>query len=103
MRASWKGWGGFGAALLCLSGCWTTQPSLKPPPVPPEYLLPPSDDPRFSEPPVYPDKVLNEGIKHKDTSGTDLGPPSLGGMRPSSGRYGGPGTPGGGPGSGSMY
>jgi hypothetical protein len=80
--------------LLCLSGCWTTQPSLKPPPVPPEYLLPPTDDPRFSEPPTYPDKVLNEGIKRKDP-GIDLGPPNVGGVQPASNRFGGPGGPGG--------
>jgi hypothetical protein len=79
--------------LLCLSGCWTTQPHLKPPPVTPEYVVPPADDARFSEPPVYPDRVLNEGLQKKNVGG-DVGMP--GSLRNPSGRFGaGPGGMGG--------
>jgi hypothetical protein len=90
-------WTHFGAAaLLCLSGCWTTQPQLKPPPLPPEYVLPPADDARFSEPPAFPDKVLNEGLQKKTNGGADLGLPGGGSLRNPSGRFGGgPGGPGG--------
>lgn len=95
MCASGRRLGGLGAALLCLAGCWTTQPSLKPPPVPPEWLLPPADDPRFSEPPSYPDRVLNEGLQKKDSS-RDMGLPEGGLRNPATNRFGAGGM--GGPG-----
>jgi hypothetical protein len=95
MRSKWKG---LGAALLCLAGCWTTglslwptEPTLKPPPSTAEYILPPADDPRFSGPPVFPEKTLNEGLKK------DQDPSQPGGLK-SPGRFGagGPGSiPGG--------
>lgn len=86
---------GLVAALLGLSSC-ATDSHLKPPPRPPEYVLPPGDDARFSEPPSYPEKTLNQGLPKKDD--LDLGiPPS---MRGPSSRFGagGPGGPGGMPG-----
>jgi hypothetical protein len=104
MGAMRKRLGGLGAALVCLSGCWTTSwttsgPPTKPPPPPPEYVLPPADDPRFSQPPAFPEKTLNEGLQKKDTP-MDLN--SFNGMHggPSSGRFGGPGAMGAGPGGG---
>ena len=99
MGAMRKGLGGLGAALLGLAGCWPTSgPHMKPPPPPPEYVLPPADDARFSQPPVFPEKTLNEGLQKKDTL-DDLN--SLGGMHGGPGnRFGGPGAMGAGPGGG---
>jgi hypothetical protein len=57
-------WSGLGVALVCLCGCWTTDSNnMKPPPPPPAYVLPPSDDPRFSAPPAFPQNTLNDGLK----------------------------------------
>jgi hypothetical protein len=55
-----------GSALLGLAGCWTTEPQLKPPPAPEEYVIPPADDPRFSAPPAFPPNTLNQGLPKKD-------------------------------------
>ena len=90
MRALWNG---LGVALICLAGCWTTETNLKPPPPPPEYVLPPTDDARFSTPPAFPEKTLNQGPRKPEAPGFPGGP---GGMR-------GPGGAGGprlGPGMG---
>jgi hypothetical protein len=95
MHATWKGLSGFGAALLCLAGCGTTQPSIKPPKVDPEFILPPADDPRFSEPISYPDKVLNEGLNKRDANRGDLGLPSGPTLPGAGSRFGGPGGMGG--------
>jgi hypothetical protein len=72
MGAMRRGLSGLGASLLCLSGCWmsswmSTGPQMKPPPPPPEYVLPPSDDARFSQPPAFPEKTLNQGLQKTDT------------------------------------
>ena len=97
MGAMRKGLGGLAAVLLGLSGCWTTHDQMKPPPPPPEFLLPPADDPRFSAPPAFPEKTLNEGLQKKDAP---FDPSTMGGMhggppgRP--GGMGGMGGPGGG-------
>jgi hypothetical protein len=82
-----------GAALLVLAGCWTTQPSLKPPPAPPEWILPPADDPRFSEPVSYPERVLNEGLQKKDST-RDAGLPGGPRINPAQQRFGGMGGSG---------
>jgi hypothetical protein len=94
MGAMRRGLSGLGAALLGLSGCWwSTGPQMKPPPPPAEYVLPPADDPRFSQPPAYPDKTLNQGLQKKDSEDA-LNP--LKDMRNGpAGRFGGPGAPGG--------
>jgi hypothetical protein len=52
--------------MLCLAGCWTTQSQIKPPPHPETFVIPPEDDPRFSQPPQYPEKTLNQGLLKKD-------------------------------------
>jgi hypothetical protein len=82
--------------LLCLSGCWTTQAQMKPPPPPQEYILPPADDPRFSEPPAFPDRTLNQGLQKKDST-REMGLPG-GNMRGPGSAFGG-----GGPGGPGMY
>jgi hypothetical protein len=85
------GW--LAAALLGLAGCFTTESNnLKPPPHPEEFILPPSDDPRFSTWIAYPKETLNtDTIKH-DQEGP--GAPSLHG--PTSPARFGAGTGGGG-------
>jgi hypothetical protein len=40
-------------AILFLPGCRSKEARFQPPPLPEEYLLPPTDDPRFSRPPEY--------------------------------------------------
>jgi hypothetical protein len=95
MRITRMALGGLALTLLGISGCWTTDTHLKPPPRPPEYVLPPPDDARFSEPPNYPDRTLNQGLPKKDD--LDLGiPPSM--RTPNRFGAGGPGGPGGMPG-----
>ena len=54
-----------GALLLGVSGCWTTEPSLKPPPHPEEFALPPTDDSRFSAPLEYPKNTLDDPLLKK--------------------------------------
>ena len=60
-----------GVALLAFVGCnmadWWRRPdnNIKPP-LHEEYVLPPSDDPRFSSPPVLPKEALNMGAPKKD-------------------------------------
>jgi hypothetical protein len=73
-----KGLRWLGAALLCLAGCRSSGPELRPPPAPEEFNMPPADDPRFSGPPIYPKGTLNQGLlkrdKDRDENGPD-GPP----------------------------
>jgi hypothetical protein len=90
MRVRWTGLGCLIGSLFGLAGCWTTDSHItKPPPPPAEYRIPPTDDPRFSQPPQYPEKTLNKGPK----KGSDpMMPGSLRG--PGSARYGGPGMGG---------
>jgi hypothetical protein len=56
-----------GIAIAALSSCTAPQPTLKPP-LHEEYVLPPSDDPRFSMPPAYPKEALDSGLPKKDPS-----------------------------------
>jgi hypothetical protein len=88
MRCIGKALSGLGTALLCLSGCWTTESQIKPPKPEPQYVLPPTDDSRFSSPPDFPEKTLNNGLQKKERDPN--GPPD--GMRPS--RFGAGGGPG---------
>jgi len=82
IRRETTGW--LGAVLLGLLGCSTTDTNLKPP-LHEEYTLPPSDDPRFSQPISYPKESLNfnqfKKDKEKDQDGSGgPGGPKPGGM-----------------------
>jgi hypothetical protein len=60
-----------GVVLLAASGCWTTEPAVKPPPHPEEYVAPPNDL-RFTMPPVYPKEAQRDLQKSPDNpNGTD--------------------------------
>jgi hypothetical protein len=86
---------GLGVALVCLFGCTTTDPTRKPPPPIPEYVVPPADEARFSSPPAIPEKYLNSGMPKKDTNPfTQNGPGGLKGGGPAN--FGGMGSGGGG-------
>ena len=79
-----------GAALLGLAGCTTPQPNIKPP-LKEEYTIPPSDDPRFSQPPTFPKDTLNQPLK-KEGPGPNSG---FKGPGPRGGMGGGMGSGGG--------
>lgn len=79
MRGTGKGLGLVGAALLGLAGCWTTDRPPKPSPNPEEFILPPQGEARFSQPPSFPQKTMNEGLMRKEREKDD-GPP--GAFRP---------------------
>jgi hypothetical protein len=55
----------FGALALAVTGCQSVDPPLKPK-LPDEYVLPPSDDRRFTSPPEYPKEYLDTGQFKKD-------------------------------------
>jgi hypothetical protein len=85
-------WNGLGIGLVCLFGCTTTDPMRKPPPAVPEYVLPPSDDAKYSSPVAYPEKTLNSGTPKKETNPFGAGGPGgPGGMRGGGGGGGNPG------------
>jgi hypothetical protein len=64
MRIWWNGLACLVATLLALVGCSSTDSNItKPPPIPPSYVLPPQDEARYSSPPAYPEKTLNENKK----------------------------------------
>jgi hypothetical protein len=52
---------------LLLAGCQAPNP-LQKPKMHPEYVLPPTDDSRFSSPPTYPKEVLDTGQFKKEQS-----------------------------------
>ena len=58
-------WSLFGISLVALSSCMAPQPNQKPP-LHEEYILPPSDDPRFSLPPTLPKEAMDNGLPKKD-------------------------------------
>ncbi len=67
MRKWWIGLASLVAALLALVGCSTTDQNIsKPPPAPPDYVLPPADEAKYSKPPDFPEKTLNERKKKSD-------------------------------------
>jgi hypothetical protein len=68
MRGTRAGLGWLSGLLLCAAGCFTTEPSLKPPPHPEELAVPPQDDPRFSAPVEYPKGTLNNDLLMKPDS-----------------------------------
>ncbi len=76
MAASWRRIGWVGCILLLAAGCWNTKPSVKPPPHPDEFKLPPEDDARFSKPLEYPKGALNQDfIRKKGSTGADPSDP----------------------------
>ena len=84
---------GMGMALLALASCQGPE-RFVPPKLHEEYILPPMDDPRFSQPPNYPKDATDKYKLKKDgKDGKDdkTGGPNMGGPRPLSG----PGTGGG--------
>jgi hypothetical protein len=67
------------ALVLAVAGCWTTEPSVKPPPQPEQLIVPPADESRWSAPVEYPKGTLfKDTIKKKDEPtgpGGPNGPP----------------------------
>lgn len=59
MRPTWTQRIGIASALIGLAGCSSSGISLRTP-VPEQYVLPPSGDPRFSSPPEFPRETLNQ-------------------------------------------
>jgi hypothetical protein len=53
------------AAIVAWAGCHTADSSLKPP-LHEEYILPPTDDARFSSPPTYPKDSLDNAQFKKE-------------------------------------
>ena len=90
MRRIGDGLGMLVVSLLGLVGCASTEPHLKPPKQPEAYVLPPTDDPRYSEPIRYPDGTLNKDTLRKGDLAAPGGPEGPGGS-------GGPGSRGAGP------
>ena len=75
-------------AIVALSSCTAPQPNLKPK-LHEEFVLPPSDDPRFSSPPTYPKEALDNAMPKKDpTKPADM-------KGPGAGRFGAAGGMGG--------
>jgi hypothetical protein len=93
MVRHWLGRFGLLAAFGGAFGCATTRgPDLKTP-MPEQYRLPPSDDPRFSQPVNFPKDVLNqEPVKAPSPTKPAGGP---GGGLSSAGGMGRGATPGG--------
>ena len=65
MRGMRVGMRCLGTVLLLAAGCWTTEPAVKPPPHPDEYVPPPNDF-RFGVPPVFPKEAQRELKKNPD-------------------------------------
>jgi hypothetical protein len=49
-------------------GCQTAYPRFTPPTLREELILPPADDPRFSNPPTFPKEAMDAGNVKKDTN-----------------------------------
>jgi hypothetical protein len=80
MGGTWVEKAGFGLLIISLTGCWSTQPSLRPPPRADEYILPPAEEARFSNPIEYPKELLNaDGLKKKQSE-PGKGPEGRAGM-----------------------
>jgi hypothetical protein len=76
-----------GMALVGLVGCLHPDRPVKPNPNPEEFTLPPTSETRFTQPPTFPAKTLNDGMlrKDRDKDKDDNAPP---------GSYRGPGRTG---------
>ncbi|MFL5244412.1 MAG: hypothetical protein ACJ8FY_20115 [Gemmataceae bacterium] len=97
MRRSRKGLGLMALGLLGLAGCRTSDANLKPPPNKEVYLLPPTDDPRYSNYPNFPKGTLNQEYVKRDKEREENGPGSSPKGMP---HFGGSGGNGGGLGNG---
>lgn len=90
MRRTWLGVRGATAILLGLLGCsHAIKPKMEAPKLVEEYVIPPSDDPRFSKYVEYPKETLNKGIAKQNDSSLPTPPP----IKPAS-RFGAGGGPG---------
>ncbi len=78
MRRTWRGLIVTSAALLGLAGCHKND-YLQPPKPKDELVQPPADDPRFTGPPNYPAKLLNEDTMRKNAD-DDAGPGAKSGL-----------------------
>ena len=65
--AKWRIGISFSIGWLLLAGCQAPNP-LQKPKMNPEYVLPPTDDARFSSPPTYPKEMLDTGQFKKELS-----------------------------------
>jgi hypothetical protein len=64
-------------SLLLAAGCWHSGPEVKPPPRPEEYMVPPEQEVRWSNPVEYPKGTLfTDAIKRKDEPGFGPNGPS---------------------------
>lgn len=75
-----------------MAGCETTREQIKPAPPPEALMTPPTDDPRYTEPPRYPKSVLNQGRILRGDGGAAAGGPGGGMMGAGAGA--GAGMPG---------
>jgi hypothetical protein len=73
MRAALRKLSVLGALLLPIAGCHNPNTYTKPP-LHEEYILPPSDDPRFSQPPTYPKETLDTNTFHKEDQSKQADP-----------------------------
>jgi len=88
MQKTWNGLCWLSLLMLGLAGCWTTEPSLRPPKQPEEFRTPPEDDARFSQTPSYPKNTLNQDTIKRGSGLPDQ--PGL--MRGPGSHMGGPGA-----------
>jgi hypothetical protein len=75
-----KGVGAWGALLLALVGCANTNVKHLPP-RPEEYTVPPVDDPKYSNPIQFPEKVMykDDPLKEQDSGLSGPGGKGMGG------------------------
>jgi hypothetical protein len=66
MGTRWRIGGLLCLGITVLTSCAAPQSSLKPV-LHEEYVIPPSDDPRFSMPPQYPKETMDSGQPKKDS------------------------------------
>jgi hypothetical protein len=92
MRGRWSGLAVLAMAIWGMIGCRSEESSLRPPPNPEVFTLPPTDDPRFSEPVAYPKGSLNQDLLKRDKDREDSTP---GGMPKGMSRFSGGGGGGG--------
>lgn len=78
MGRTWRGLIVTSAALLGLAGCHKND-FLQPPKPKDELVQPPADDPRFTGPPNYPAKLLDQDTMRKNADDA-AGPGAKGGL-----------------------
>ena len=77
MGRKWKGLVVAATALFGLMGCHKTD-YLQPPKPKDVFAQPPADDSRFTGPPIYPAKLLNQDTIGKDNADDDASSHGLG-------------------------